>query len=125
MTPDGRYFVVRGRLWRMSDPTLDAGERQSFVDQLMEARRAIDPPLALPEMGWTLAPAVHGRGYAREALDAILGWAAGRGIARTTCIIDPDNAPSLRLAARLGYATVRDAAYKGRTVRVLERQAPA
>jgi RimJ/RimL family protein N-acetyltransferase len=92
---------------------------------LMEARRAIDPPLALPEMGWTLAPAVHGRGYAREALDAILGWAAGRGIARTTCIIDPDNAPSLRLAARLGYATVRDAAYKGRTVRVLERQAPA
>jgi len=41
VTPDGRYFVVRGRLWRMSDPTLDAGERQSFVDQLMEARRAI------------------------------------------------------------------------------------
>ena len=23
VTPDGRYFMVRGRLWRMSDPALD------------------------------------------------------------------------------------------------------
>jgi hypothetical protein len=23
VTPDVRYFVVRGRLWRMADPTLD------------------------------------------------------------------------------------------------------
>jgi hypothetical protein len=23
VTPDGRYFVVRGRLWRMTNPSLD------------------------------------------------------------------------------------------------------
>lgn len=40
-TPDGRYIVVRGRLWRASNPGLEAGERQRLVDDLMEARRAV------------------------------------------------------------------------------------
>jgi hypothetical protein len=40
-TPDGRYLVVNGRLWRCSNPALDAGERQHWVNQLMEARRAV------------------------------------------------------------------------------------
>ncbi len=88
---------------------------------LLEARRAIEPPLDVPEMGWTLAPAAHGKGYAFEALGAVLAWADGQGIARTTCIIDPDNAPSLKLAAKLGYKAVRDAPYKERPIHVLER----
>jgi hypothetical protein len=41
VTPDGRYFVVRGRLWRTSDPSLSTEERQSLVDRLMTARRAV------------------------------------------------------------------------------------
>ena len=39
VTPDGRYFVVRGRLWRMSDPTLDPERRDTLVRDLMRARR--------------------------------------------------------------------------------------
>lgn len=39
-TPDGRYFVVRGRLWRCSDPRLDPAERQRLTAVLMNARRA-------------------------------------------------------------------------------------
>lgn len=30
-TPDGRYFVVRGRLWRKSDPRLGEEERQAHA----------------------------------------------------------------------------------------------
>jgi hypothetical protein len=41
VTPDGRYFVVRGRLWRMSDPTLLADQREMLVNLLMAARRAV------------------------------------------------------------------------------------
>lgn len=41
VTPDGRYFVVAGRLWRMSDPDLDPATRQTLVDRLMRARRAV------------------------------------------------------------------------------------
>ena len=40
-TPDGRYFVVRGRLWRCSNPALDPAERQRLVDELMAARAAV------------------------------------------------------------------------------------
>jgi hypothetical protein len=40
-TPDGRYFVVRGRLWRMANPNLSPVERQDLVDRLMAARRAV------------------------------------------------------------------------------------
>ena len=53
VTPDGRYFVVRGRLWRMANPALDAEERARQVRKLMRARRDIrrsrqqnDRPLA-------------------------------------------------------------------------------
>ena len=41
ITPDGRYIVVRGRLWRASNPNLDAAERQRLVNDLMVARRAV------------------------------------------------------------------------------------
>ena len=41
VTPDGRYFVVRGRLWRMAKPGLDEAERAGLVGRLMTARRAV------------------------------------------------------------------------------------
>jgi hypothetical protein len=41
VTPDGRYFVVRGRLWRTTNPELDPGERTRLVKELMDARRAV------------------------------------------------------------------------------------
>ncbi len=44
-TPDGRYLVVRGRLWRKSDPALAPGERQALVEDLMQARRAVGAAL--------------------------------------------------------------------------------
>jgi hypothetical protein len=31
VTPDGRYFVVRGRLWRMADPDLDPERKLELV----------------------------------------------------------------------------------------------
>ncbi|MDM0015502.1 hypothetical protein QTH87_23885 [Variovorax sp. J22P168] len=40
-TPDGRYFIVRGRLWRLSNPTLPAATRDALVAELMSARRDV------------------------------------------------------------------------------------
>ena len=40
-TPDRRYFVTRGRLWRCTDPSLDDSERRAAVKALMQARRAV------------------------------------------------------------------------------------
>jgi len=40
-TPDGRYFVVLGRLWRLSNPNLSVETRQLLVNRLMDARRQV------------------------------------------------------------------------------------
>jgi hypothetical protein len=39
-TPDHRYFVVRGRLWRCADPGLAPEARAALQRELMAARRA-------------------------------------------------------------------------------------
>jgi len=41
VTPDGRYFVVRDRLWRRSNPDLTTDEHKKLVGELMDARRAV------------------------------------------------------------------------------------
>lgn len=45
VTPDGRYFVFQGRLWRMSNPGLSDGDREFWVGQLMSARRKVGAAL--------------------------------------------------------------------------------
>ena len=41
VTPDGRYIVVRGRLWRRTNPKLSPERWQALVDTLMQARREV------------------------------------------------------------------------------------
>jgi hypothetical protein len=41
-TPDGRYFVVKGRLRRCSNPALDGQVRQRLVNELMEGIRLFE-----------------------------------------------------------------------------------
>lgn len=41
VTPDGRYFVVRGRLWRCTNPGLSQAEREHLTRELMQARSAV------------------------------------------------------------------------------------
>ncbi len=40
-TPDGRYIVVRGRLWRRANPHLPPDRREQLVRDLMAARREV------------------------------------------------------------------------------------
>jgi hypothetical protein len=40
-TPDKRYIVVRGRLWRAASPNLPEAKRKTLVAELMRARRAV------------------------------------------------------------------------------------
>ncbi|HVU28941.1 MAG TPA: GNAT family N-acetyltransferase [Sphingomicrobium sp.] len=75
--------------------------------------REMEPPiLGEPEMGWILDPIVHGQGIAFEACQAALAWAE-RELAAPSypAIIDLDNAPSMKLAGRLGFVRQDDAIY--------------
>ena len=76
----------------------------------------------VPEAGWVLASWAHRQGFAREAAGAIFAWADGvLGANRTVCLIDPDNTPSLALAAWLGFRPFVETGYKGRASVLLER----
>lgn len=41
LTPDRRYVVVRGRLWRAANPALTEPERARLTGALMAARRQV------------------------------------------------------------------------------------
>lgn len=72
------------------------------------------------EFGWMLAPAMHGKGYATEALGATIEWMRANGPRRPFCaMIDPDNAASQRVAAKHGFARSGNVVYKQKTLDLL------
>lgn len=78
-----------------------------------------------PEAAWTIHPAAWGRGYATEAAAAALAWIEGKtGAARSVCLIHAANAPSLRVAAKLGYAPFGERVYRGYPAILHERLRP-
>jgi RimJ/RimL family protein N-acetyltransferase len=89
-----------------------------------DVQRELTPSISgTPEAGWVLTPRVHGRGYASQALQAALAWADGHLCAeRITCIIDPDNVASLRLAAKFGFQEVARTTYHDAPIVLLERR---
>jgi len=58
----------------------------------------------VPEAGWITAGGSGGQGYATEAMRAALAW-FDRSFTepRTVCMIEDGNAPSMAVAARLGF----------------------
>lgn len=92
---------------------------------LADNKRDLGPgsPLdRVPEIGWVFVTRVHGRGYATEAVRAVTHWSDTHfGGGPTGCIIDPENAASLRVAAKCGYAECQRVSYKNHTVVVLVR----
>ncbi len=87
--------------------------------------RDIDPPFpeGAPEAGWIIAADRQGRGYAREAMAAVLGWFdAAFDHPLTVAMIAPGNVASERIAAGLAYEPVGEALHMGDTVMRYERR---
>ncbi|MER8374180.1 GNAT family N-acetyltransferase [Mesorhizobium sp. M1409] len=78
-----------------------------------DLKRDMEPSIeGIPEAGWALVPTVHGAGFATEVVGRVLAWSdEAFGRAKTVCIIDPENAASLRVAAKCGYREVVQITY--------------
>ena len=89
----------------------------NFVGEVgfADMKRAIEPPLGnTPEAGWVFAPSAHGKGFALEAVQAMHVWGAKNfQTPNSACLIAPENEPSLRLAAKMGYRETARSLYKG------------
>jgi RimJ/RimL family protein N-acetyltransferase len=89
-----------------------------------ELHRRLEPSIeGTLEAAWALMPTGQGWGYATEAMSAAISWAElvfpDR---RMTCIIDPDNLPSVRVATRLGFVELVRTTYHDRPIVVYERR---
>ncbi len=92
-----------------------------------EFKRDLEPSLrGVPEIGWVLASNAHGRGYATEAVRVVVAWGDEHfRPARTACIIDPENLPSIRVAVKCGYRELQLTTYKGRPTIMFVREPSA
>lgn len=98
----------------------------SFVGDvgLADFRREVVPALGgAPEAGWVLAPWAHGRGFATEAVRAVLAWSDVHLAApHTVCLIAPSNAASIHVAEKCGFRERTRGTYKGEDTIIMERE---
>jgi hypothetical protein len=103
VTPDGRYFVVRGRLWRMADPDLDPERKLELVRDLMRARRAVKEAKSSGDLAAEAA--------AHKAVDV-----AKRALGERSPVWWDDGSPDLnrRMAKNSPYSSWHTALSRGR-----------
>jgi RimJ/RimL family protein N-acetyltransferase len=95
-----------------------AGEA-GFADFKRETTPALG---GAPEAGWVLAAWSHGKGFATEAVRGALVWGdAHLPSPRTVCVIDPENAASIRVAHKCGYAEYARGSHSGSPAILLQR----
>ncbi len=58
------------------------------------------------EIGYWVAPAFWGTGYASEAVELVVDYAAARGLSPLTAQVFQENAPAARVLTRAGFAYV-------------------
>jgi RimJ/RimL family protein N-acetyltransferase len=119
----GRMLRVAGMWHHMGFGFLAIEEKLSgrFIGEagFLEMKRDMHPvgTEGTLETGWALIPEAQGKGYASEALQALIGWAERHFPSKPmSCIIDPENEPSLRLAAKLGFGQAQRTNYNGEVI---------
>jgi RimJ/RimL family protein N-acetyltransferase len=114
----GHWSLLHFGYWVVEEK--DTGD---FVGEVGfgDFKRDLEPPLGnIPELGWVLAAAKHGRGYATEAAQAALFWGRNHfGPTEVVCLIHPGHRASLRVAAKCGFAQRQLTTYKGKPAVIL------
>ena len=117
----GHWLWLNYGFWAVEEK-----DTEKFVGEagFGDFQRQIEPSLQdIPEIGWVLAPHAQGKGYATEAVSAVVTWGEQRfGLVRTACIIDPGNGGSIRVAEKCGYREWRRTQYHGQPTILFERR---
>jgi RimJ/RimL family protein N-acetyltransferase len=122
MTGAGFWGVLGIGLWAVEQQS--DGQTIGHVG-FFDFQRDLNPSIAgEPEMGWIFSSKCHGKGYASEAARAALQWFdATVGPISVPAIIDLENAPSMKLAERLGFERQADALYRDAPIALFRRPA--
>ena len=102
----GHWSLLGFGYWLIEEKSTGA-----FVGELgfADFKREMQPSIqGLPELGWALCSPMHGKGYATEAVRAVVSWGdrffQGK---QTVCLIHPDHSASIRVAEKGGYVQRR------------------
>ncbi len=118
----GAWALLGFGYWLMEDR-----ESGAFVGEIgfADFKRAIAPSMrGVPEFGFALASAYHGRGYASEAAHAVTAWGdLHLTYERAVCIIVPENMPSRAVVEKVGYRCFDRATYNDAPILFFERRA--
>lgn len=81
---------------------MDAGEddENGLIGCISLKRREA----GVAEIGYWVAPAFWGTGYASEAVEGLAAWAADEGLAALTAVVMQENAASIKVLTRAGFA---------------------
>lgn len=92
---------------------------------LHDLKRDFEPSIeGIPEAGWAIAAEFQGIGLASEVVGRIVAWSDANLAGKTVCIVDPQNAASLRVAEKCGYREVLKTVYHGGPTILMERRPP-
>lgn len=123
-----RRFTSAAGLWLMLGYGYWSIERKcdgEFIGRVGfgEFFRGVQPSIdGLREMGWRIRSDLWGRGYASEAVGACLDWADEHLTTKVVAIINDGNAPSIRVAEKVGFRRHCIATYKDAPIILFERQ---
>jgi RimJ/RimL family protein N-acetyltransferase len=124
-----RKLLCGAGLWSLFGYGYWAVERRAdgiMIGQLgfADFKRGMTPAIeGIPEMGWLFAAEASGQGHATEAGRAALDWIdAALDPEQVTAIIDAANAPSIRVAEKLGFAAREEARYRGEPILIFRRR---
>ena len=120
MTYAGHWALLGFGYWAVEETATG-----TFVGEcgFADFKRDIAPSMqGVPELGFAFAPAFHGKGYATEAVTAVVAWAdANLEAKRTVCLVSPENHPSLRVVEKRGYRAFEETLFGGVPTLFFER----
>lgn len=118
----GMWAILGFGYWAIEERSTGA-----FVGEagFADFKREIALPMRnVPEIGWALVASAHGKGYATEAVRALIAWGdAELASDRTVCMITPGNTASIRVAEKCGFAQFESGLYNDQPVLFFERMA--
>lgn len=116
----GHWALMGYGFWAVEEKATGAmiGEA-GFIDM----QRDYDPKVnGVPEIGWIIAPAAQGKGYATEATTAAIAWGAQHfGPIRVIAAVSVENTPSIRVAEKCGFKECLRRDFRGHPAVFLDR----
>jgi RimJ/RimL family protein N-acetyltransferase len=116
----GHWALMGYGFWALEEKSTGAmiGEA-GFIDLKRDYDRLVND---VPEIGWVIAPAAQGKGYATEAAKACLVWGASHfGPIRVIAAVNIENRPSIRVAEKCGFTEVLRKDFNGRSAVFFDR----